>query len=228
MINLILKIEFLTPCLIGSGTGYSALIDTDIVFDDAGIPFIPAKRIKGCLRDSATEVCEYLDLAGIDLFNLKKESGEFSIVLKAFGRRGEDEPAGVYFSNLYIDNHESILRWIRFFIEEYSSFVTRESIINYFTELRQHTAIDKKTGTAKEHSLRTIRVAKKGLCFSGAIDVMEDEPEILKLLYLAAKNLRHMGTKRTKGFGSIRAALLEKDKELNFMDELEVLCKGQA
>jgi CRISPR/Cas system CMR subunit Cmr4 (Cas7 group RAMP superfamily) len=57
-----LKLTLLSPCLIGSGEGFGAVIDSDIVFDEFGIPYIPAKRIKGCLRDSAIEVCEMFKL----------------------------------------------------------------------------------------------------------------------------------------------------------------------
>jgi len=36
-----------------SGSGFSHTIDTDIVYDRYGLPCIPARRIKGCLRDVA-------------------------------------------------------------------------------------------------------------------------------------------------------------------------------
>ena len=36
-----------------SGDGFAAAIDTDICTDRCGLPVIPARRIKGCLRDAA-------------------------------------------------------------------------------------------------------------------------------------------------------------------------------
>ena len=53
-----LKVKLVSPALTASGEGFGAIIDTDIVFDETGLPYIPAKRIKGCLLDSASEVEE--------------------------------------------------------------------------------------------------------------------------------------------------------------------------
>lgn len=224
MKTLIMEVELLTPCLAGSGTGFGSLIDTDIVFDEMGIPFIPAKRIKGCLRDSATEICEYFERAGINYLDLSKDGKDYRIITKTFGRPGEEEPADIYFSNLYIDEYKKVSEWLDYLQNTYSSIINRESVFNYFTELREHTAIDEDRGTAKEHSLRTIRVIKKGSRFKSTIDVLNDSPEVLELLYYGAKNLRHMGTKRTRGFGYVRCKLFEDKKELNYMDKLEALC----
>jgi len=44
--------------LIGSGEGYGSVIDTDAIFDNYGLPYIPARRIKGLLRESALEISE--------------------------------------------------------------------------------------------------------------------------------------------------------------------------
>lgn len=41
------NLELLSDTLIGSGEGWGATIDTDVVFDDFGLPYIPARRVKG-------------------------------------------------------------------------------------------------------------------------------------------------------------------------------------
>lgn len=51
-----LIIELLSDCLPGSGAGNGSYIDTDCVFDAYGFPFIPSKRIKGCLRETAEKL----------------------------------------------------------------------------------------------------------------------------------------------------------------------------
>ncbi|MFN3739313.1 MAG: RAMP superfamily CRISPR-associated protein [Thermodesulfovibrionales bacterium] len=215
-----IEIQLLTPSLIGSGTGYGTIIDADIVFDEIGIPLIPAKRIKGCLRDSAIELLTWFKLAGIQLFDQK-------MIDIIFGKPGNIEPGSVYFSNLFIDEYEKIKTWAIFLSQEVSGLINKESIIDYFTELRQQTAIDEESGTAKKHSLRTIRVAKKGLIFKGDIEIHVSDAESAKrLLYYAAKNLRHLGTKRTRGFGYVRCRLLQDNNELDFINELEGLCRA--
>lgn len=225
MTSIELQIELLTPCLVGSGTGYGALIDTDIVIDDFGIPYIPSKRIKGCLRDSAIQICESFERSGIKILPLEKSTSGYSIVNKLFGEPGSSIPAGVYFSNLFIKEYENMCEWLEYLYKKTEYFFNKGSVIDFFTEIRQQTSIDEKTGTAREHSLRTIRVAKKGLIFTGNIDFQEDDENIIKLIYFSAINLRYIGTKRTKGFGNIKCKLVINGGELDYIKELEDLCK---
>ncbi|WP_353686768.1 RAMP superfamily CRISPR-associated protein [Thermodesulfovibrio sp. 3462-1] len=219
-----LTIELKSPCLIGSGEGFGAIIDSDIVFDEYGIPYIPSKRIKGCLRDSAIEICEMFESAGINVLDLQKDKTEnkYSIVTSIFGKPGNDKSAPVYFSNLTIQGYDDIKKWLAYLMNQYSGLISREGIIEQYTEIRQQTAIDETTGTAEEHSLRTIRVAKKGLVFEGSIDADIDD---VKLLYFAVKNLRRLGTKRNRGYGEVECKLYDGSNEINFINELEVLCK---
>jgi CRISPR/Cas system CSM-associated protein Csm3 (group 7 of RAMP superfamily) len=221
-----LKLTLLSPCLIGSGGGFGAVIDSDIVFDEFGIPYIPAKRIKGCLRDSAIEVCEMFELANINLFLLTYDGSDnkYTIVSQIFGKPGDEKPAPVYLSNLTIEGYEKIVQWIRYLMKKYPNIITRESIINQYTELRQQTAIDE-DGTAKEHSLRTIRVAKKGISFIGEIDIEVINDDMIKLLYFACENLRYIGTKRNRGFGKVKCELYENSKPISYLNKLEELCE---
>lgn len=222
-----LQITLKSPALIGSGEGSGSLIDSDIVFDDIGIPYIPSKRIKGCLRDSAIEICEMFKRANLPYIDLGPDDTEngFRLVSGVFGKPGQEKPASVFFSNLTIEDYEANRDWFIYLINEYKGVVSRESLIDTFTELRQQTAIDEESGTAEEHSLRTIRVAKEGIVFTGAIDVESDNDDAIKLLSFACKNLRRFGTKRNRGFGEIECKLFENSKEINFINELEVLCR---
>lgn len=215
------RITLQSPCLIGSGEGFGAIIDSDIVFDRFAIPYIPSKRIKGCLRDSAIEVCEIFESAGVKLIDLTKD--KFAIVSTIFGKPGHDKPAPVYFSNLTVKGYKDIVQGLEYLTKQYANILNRESIISQYTEIRQQTAIDK--GVAKEHSLRTIRVAKKGIIFEGAIDMEEQNETWLMLLSFACKNFRYMGTKRNRGFGAIECKLYEDSKEIDFVGKLEALCR---
>ncbi|MBI5207064.1 MAG: hypothetical protein HY934_04655 [Candidatus Firestonebacteria bacterium] len=144
MKNLKIEIKLLSDTLIGSGEGFGAIIDTDIVFDDLGIPYIPARRIKGCLRESAEQVCEMLKI-----FNIPLKS-----ISEIFGT-GE-KPSLLTFSNLTIEEYEKNRQWLGYFAEEYKNIISKDAILDTFTMIRQQTALDK--GIAREHSLRTIRV----------------------------------------------------------------------
>lgn len=226
-----LSIKLLSDALINSGEGFGAIIDSDVVFDDVGLPYIPAKRIKGCLRDAAREVCEMLKNAQVISFlNLyKPEDGEYQIIEKVFGAPGGESPAPVYFSHLTIDDYEKNRQWLEYLRNTYTKerhgtgILTRDSILTTFTIIRQQTAINNE-GVADDHSLRTIRVLKKGIVFHGEIHTLENDPNIEKLLALGCLNLRRLGTKRNRGFGEVECRLLDGTREVSIFNELEALC----
>ncbi len=199
-----LTITLKSPALIGSGEGFGAGIDSDVVFDDIGIPYIPAKRIKGCLRDAAVDVKAMFELSGIS-YPLQLDT--------TFGLRGSRRSAPVYFSNLTIHAYEANYDWLRYLLNVkehgkklYRDLLSSESILDAFTEIRQQTAIDP-DGVAQDHALRTIRVVKADTCFSGVIQVQGDGEGIRETLQLACLQLRNFGTKRTRGFGEISCSL---------------------
>jgi len=221
---LTIKIALKSDALIGSGEGFGAVIDTDIVFDRVGIPYIPARRIKGCLRDSAREICVMFESAGIDSFlDLRKEEkteNGYKIVNDVFGRAGQEKPSPVFFSRLTIEDYDANKKWLEYLLYEYKELVSAQSVLSAFTAIRQQTAI--KDGVAKEHSLRTARVIQKGVKFEGEIQV--DDDNAVELLSLACLNLKNIGTKRNRGFGEVLCELFEGDMEHTVIDRLEALC----
>ncbi len=213
MRELTLKIKTCSEVLVGSGQGWGATIDSDIVFDEYGLPCIPAKRIKGVLRESAVEVSEMFEKSGIDPdFEKKVES--------LFGKRGEKDSSPVYFNNLYLEEYAANKKWLQWGMQEYSSLISRDMILNTFTNIRQQTAIDN-DGIAEKNSLRTIRVIKRNIMFLGTIQI--EEGIVVDPLCLAASNLRYIGTNRNRGFGHIRCELSENGQEIarNCLNELE-------
>ena len=83
-----IKIELLSDLCTCSGETYNSMVDMDVVYDENGIPYIPAKRLKGCVRESALEMQEL----GI----ITAEEYE-----KIFGREGNVRSA-FSLSNAYI------------------------------------------------------------------------------------------------------------------------------
>lgn len=227
MIKYNIEITLLSPCIIGSGEGYGSLIDTDVIFDEFGIPFIPAKRIKGCLRDSATQVLEMFSLSKINLLNTERESsGDFLLIEKVFGKRGSDRASPIIFNSCYLNQYEDIVNWIKYLSDKHKNYISRESLIDRFSEIRQQTTIEE-NGVAKKHSLRTMRALKKGLKFYGEIinissDV--DYKNIEMLLFYASKALKNIGTKRNRGFGKVECKLYKDSKEINYISNLEEVC----
>lgn len=218
----VLEIEILSDTLIGSGEGFSSIVDTDIVFDGTGIPYIPSKRVKGLLRDSAKKISELI----------KGTIIEYSLPNcdDLFGKPGMDISSPIKVSNLYIEDYQNNFNWLNYFTksEKYKLFFSKDSIIDYFTSIRKSTTVDDK-GVAKKHSLRTYRVLSKGHKFFGDIVISNDEEkdsfEYEKLLTLSCLNLKTMGTKRNRGLGEIKCTLKKSDNNLN-KSVMEELCKN--
>jgi len=200
MTSLTLRIITLSETLVGTGEGWGSTIDSDVVFDIYGLPFIPSKRIKGCLRESALEVAEMFGKGGITPDWQDK-------VDLLFGRPGNRISAPLRFGNLYLKDYEKEREWFEWAIQEYPSLISRDMVLSAFTNIRQQTTIDK-TGVAKRNSLRTARVLKRGLTFSGVIEA-DDATVDGDALLLGALNLRYIGTKRNRGFGHIKCEILD-------------------
>lgn len=220
-----IRIELKSDALIGSGEGFGAIIDTDVVFDEVGIPYIPGRRIKGCLRDSANEVCLMFEKSGISSFiNLSKngKGNSFAIIDEAFGI--SENPSCLNISNLTIEEYKDSKTSLKRLIKNYPIILSKDEVISFFTTIRQQTKINEQ-GTAEEHSLRTVRAVKKGNVFEGSITANDSNQEILKLLWLACINLHHLGTKRNRGFGEVECNLFDGSKKIEFEKELEGVCK---
>ncbi len=210
-----LKIKLISPTLVGSGEGFGALIDTDIVFDDTGIPYIPSKRVKGCLLDSATDVKEMFERSKI----------HFPMDIKTvFGRSGDIKSGAVYFSNLTIDDYKNNKAWLDYLLtrKDCLSILSRERILETFTEIRQQTAIE--DGVARSGSLRTMRLIRQGIEFYGDIHLKTESEAVLNTLLISCLHFRFMGTKRNRGFGEVLCTVSENGKELSIRQKLEDQC----
>jgi CRISPR/Cas system CSM-associated protein Csm3 (group 7 of RAMP superfamily) len=200
MLSFYLNIELLSDTLVGSGEGWGATIDSDVVFDECGLPYIPAKRIKGCLRESALEVLEMFDQSGIKLFS--QEEIDF-----LFGKAGMVESGELSISNAYIEDYTLNKKWIEWLENKHGSMFSKDTVLNTFTSIRRQTAI-KENGVKKKHSLRTSRVLNRGFKFSAGIETSNDiENKYIDFLNFAARNLRYIGTNRNRGFGWVSCFL---------------------
>ncbi|MCK9280541.1 MAG: RAMP superfamily CRISPR-associated protein [Melioribacteraceae bacterium] len=190
-----LKIKLLSDTMIGSGDGFGAIIDSDVVYDEVGIPYIPARRVKGCLRDSALQVVERLNYAKVELY--KKEDIE-----KIFGKKGSQFSVDIRFDNLFIPDYEKTKAVFNYMIKNKNDDFNIDSIIDSYTNIRRSTEIE--DGITKEHSFRTVRVLNKEITFEGEIVFDKLDDKSTHLLALAALNLKRIGSKRTRGLGEIK------------------------
>lgn len=190
-----LKIKLLSDLCVSDGGVYNSLIDTDICYDTYGFPYIPGKRIKGCLRECAQELNDW---------------GKGIPVREIFGDKGANM-GSLRLGNAYIEHIHDYKAEVERLLP--SPVVCRQNVVSHFTYTRTQTRLNEETGIAEEGSLRTTRVIKKGLIFRA--DVLL-EKEYASDLGLCCTVLKHMGISRTRGLGEVSVTLepyAEKDRE---------------
>ena len=90
----VVRITLQSDLCVGSGYSYAGVIDSDVTSDRYGIPYIPARRLKGCMREAAEMISAVLQPDAIS--NL-------------FGKRGQKMPGKLYIENARIKNYASII-----------------------------------------------------------------------------------------------------------------------
>lgn len=182
----------------GSGYSYAGIIDNDICYDAFGIPYIAARRLKGCLREAA------------ELIGLSEEE-----ISDLFGSGGADGVKGIYIDNGYMDHYEEIRRDIKKLGKDYRSYITPQSILEQFTTVKAQTKMGK-GGVAEDNSLRYTRTVNhysplnpaEEMRFTASVvlpgRMSEERKEAFRNTVAA---LRNIGMNRNRGLGSVRCIL---------------------
>ena len=172
-----ITIKLLSDLCTASGETHNSMVDTDIVYDEYGIPYIPAKRIKGCIREAALEMMEMGLIEQLQY-------------LKIFGKEG-DQRSGFSLSNAYIQDYDKTVQVLRALRSSKAKGLSlQQNVLNEYTDTRTQTAIDLETGVADKNSLRTIRVARKGLILEADCSIINSEN--FKVLLQAVSLVKHM------------------------------------
>lgn len=182
-----IEIKLLSDLAVGAGESYQSGVDQDIVYDDFGFPYIPAKRLKGCIRESALELVE------MGLFSKK-------VYDDLFGKEGI-RTGHIIMNNAYLDEYDQMVKDVQNCSD--ANLVHQQNVLELYTYSRTQTKIDSETGMAEETSLRTMRVLKKGLSFYAHVDCTKVNEEEKKLLTDAICITKHIGLNRTRGLGLV-------------------------
>lgn len=186
-------ITLLSDLCVSDGGVYNSSLDQDVCHDQFGFPYIPAKRIRGCLRECALELQDW----GADI------SPD-----KMFGSKG-NSVAPIRISDALLKNYKDYAKNAHEFAG--NPIFNEQNILQHFSYIRSQTAVDYKTGAAEDASLRTMRVVNKGLVFSSEVEVQS--PELLEDLTECCAVFTHMGVSRTRGLGEVHVELRKVDTE---------------
>lgn len=191
-----ITIKLLSDLCTCSGETYNSMVDMDVVYDEYGIPYIPAKRIKGCIREAALEMMQ-MEIISPEMYE------------RLFGKEGNQKSA-FSLSNAYITDYGTAVNALRACKDK--GLASQQNVLSQYTSTRTQTAVDLETGVADENSLRTLRVVNKGLVFEAECDVRasKEDTEVLKQ---AASLVKHMGMSRTRGLGLVDITLEEDKKD---------------
>lgn len=191
----VIRIELMSDLCVSDGGVYNSALDTEICKTAEGIPYIPAKRLKGCLRECALELNDW---------------GMQIPVKELFGDEG-DARGKVRISNAYIEDYDRIRRDIAAASRTCAApIVHPQNVIDSYSYIRTETSVDYDTGVAKDDTLRTMRVADKGLVFLAETAVDE---ELVPYLQDVCRALRHMGISRTRGLGEVKVTFTTADEK---------------
>lgn len=199
-----LKITLKSNLCMGSGYSFAGIVDSDVCYDEWGIPYIPAKRLKGCLRETAEMI----------FYNKYQEDDLFAL----FGKGGERAQGGFSLGNAYIENYNLLAEILREKKKDkrVSGFYDTQNILKQFSTVIGQTKMEK--GVADDTTLRYTRVVnryspfgKKEMVFYA--EVLCDTAGLWDILKMIAKGMRHIGLKRNRGMGNVVCELISEDSD---------------
>jgi len=206
-----LKLELLSDALIASGEGQGAIIDSDILYDETGLPYIPGRRLKGCLREAAREAQIMFNHANMQL--------DFDIE-QTFGKPGTGISDGIIFGGLYPEKYEANKAWLTF-LQQNKQLFNAEDVLSALSSIRSQIAIESDgayRGVTRDHSLRTLRVLHQGFHFEGQLEIPgKDHQTQLNTILLACQQVEDIGigAKRQRGLGRVKCELWHRETNLS-------------
>lgn len=192
----VIRITLHSDLCAGNGESRGNAVDTDIVLTAAGLPRIPARRLKGCLRAAAGELAALGDEAAAytaELFGDK------------VGRQG-----CLWVGDAALPQEAAFTAWLK----QNPTWADHSRVEQLYTDVRGQTRL--KDGVAEDGSLRFTRVLgqydpldkTKELLFEAPVRLDTASPQAVRLLERCCAATRHMGTHRNRGLGNVRLAYI--------------------
>lgn len=187
-------IELLSDTTFGRGEGTPGVVDVEIDHDAYGLPILGGKSLRGLLRDSwlsmQRQFPELLD-AGCRVLGPHGDVEETAIV--RFGDAVVEESARTYFAAA---------------VERSLHPLPISAILSALTEIRWQTSEERETGAPARATLRSTRVALRGLKLAAPLLwLAEPSRADCQCLALATLATRHAGLGRNRGRGYVRLTL---------------------
>lgn len=201
-----LRLELLSDATFGRGDGVAGVVDAEVQHDEAGLPYLAGRTLKGLLGAECADIVYSLGLA-----LRSDQAARWQVAAtRLFGRSGAgltgEAALRVGAARLPDDLRLALLADIR---SDRSDRPTPNDILETVTALRRQTAMDE-WGAPQENTLRTMRVVLRKTVLWAALDFLaEPQEDDLALLAACVKAFRRAGTGRNRGRGRVAAELCD-------------------
>ena len=187
------KIELLSDWHIGSGLDSGAEADSIVLKDDANLPYVPGKTIKGLFKDSLLEISELPHQTELEnqiyhLFGKPAKSAKNSN-----GDAVSSQPGTLFFSNAELSSADQ-------------KDISAHELSAHLYKNVSSTRINEK-GIAQKNSLRTMQVCIPVVLF-GEIEG-DDVPKTV--ISMACKWTRYIGVGRNRGLGRCKFSIVKSE-----------------
>jgi len=203
-----IKITLESDVTFARGEGVAGLVDEEVEYDpETGLPFLRGRVLKGLLVEECANI----------FYALEKQNSKALIRLRKAAHFLFGQPGSTLIDDAKIRVGSAMLpEDLRITVKKYveSKKISPSEILESLTAIRRQTAIDEKTGTPEEGSIRSMRVILRDTIFYSELD-FEEIPSIDAKALLAAciLSLRRAGLGRNRGRGRLQARLLDENKK---------------
>jgi len=197
-----LQVDLLSDTTFGRGDGVTGLVDTEIEYEtQTGLPFIRGRVLKGLLVEECANLLFALETQGGGNNSVFTQAAEW-----LFGKPGSTQDAPGHLRVGPARLPEAFRRAVE--NEVLTHKLLAADVLQSLTAIRRQTAMNDESGAPQEKSLRSSRVALRGLTFIADLHVDDDiDAPALALLGACAQALRRGGVGRNRGRGELHGTL---------------------
>lgn len=224
-----LKIVLRSDLCVGNGESFGNSVDTDVCMDEAGLPYIPARRLKGCLKQSAYELKQmgYPEIEEkIRLLFGDAYGNEGCIFIRDAVVEGAEALRNFLTKKIPVNDRgtEKIEREIP---AEVKRAAHPANVQWLFSSVRGQTRLEE--GVKVDNTLRFTRVishydpfefqGSKEMEFYAPFYLDSKDKGMKKFLKDCCKTTRHIGTSRNRGLGNVKISVWSDEKKSSRSEE---------